>query len=151
MHSRGKIGNRMAALFLAMAVGAAAVSGDAAPREQALLPLGLKAALHGGQVLPEPGGLLVPNRQTLSSAVSASGYYKGIRLAGKVRVVEHFPDIKVKTVNSFPDLRVKVVNSFPDAIGEWQFVEHFEDFSIQYVNSFEDIRIQFVTSFPGVP
>ncbi|MEE3380255.1 MAG: hypothetical protein VZQ81_00855 [Succiniclasticum sp.] len=151
-----KIGNKMAAAFLALALAAgatafAAAGGNTVPGEQAMLPLGLKAALHGGQVLPEPGGLLTPNRQTLSSAVSAAGYYKGIRLAGKVRVVEHFPDIKVKVVNNFPDLRVKVVNNFPDEIGEWQFVEHFEDFSIQYVDSFEDIRVQFVTSFPGVP
>ena len=145
MRGLEKIGNKMAAAFLALALAAgatafAAAGGNTVPGEQAMLPLGLKAALHGGQVLPEPGGLLTPNRQTLSSAVSAAGYYKGIRLAGKVRVVEHFPDIKVK-----------VVNNFPDEIGEWQFVEHFEDFSIQYVDSFEDIRVQFVTSFPGVP
>jgi hypothetical protein len=82
--------------------------------------------------------------------VSDDGYFKGIRLAGRVKVVNSFPDIRVKIVNSFPDLRVKTVTSFPDDIGEWQFVEHGEDFKIQFVDSFPDITIRFVTSFPGV-
>ncbi len=82
--------------------------------------------------------------------VTADGYFQGIRLAGRVKVVEHFPDIRVKVVNSFPDLRVKTVTSFPDDIGEWQFVEHGEDFKIQFVESFPDITIRFVKSFPGV-
>ena len=46
--------------------------------------------------------------------ITKDGYYKGIRLAGKVRVVEHFPDIKVKVNKSFPDLKVKVDQSFPN-------------------------------------
>ena len=82
--------------------------------------------------------------------VTADGYFNGIRLAGRVKVVEHFPDIRVKVVNSFPNLRVKTVTSFPDDIGEWQFVEHGEDFKIQFVESFPDITIRFVKSFPGV-
>lgn len=63
-----------------------------------------------------------------ATAINSDGYYKGIRLAGKVRVVD----------------------SFPDDIGEWQFVGYGEDFTIQFVDSFPDIRIQFVDSFPGV-
>lgn len=82
--------------------------------------------------------------------VTADGYCNGIRLAGRVKVVESFPDIRVKVVNSFPDLRVKTVTSFPDDIGEWQFVEHGENFKIQFVDSFPDITIRFVKSFPGV-
>ena len=84
------------------------------------------------------------------SAVSRDGYYKGIKLCGKVKVVENFGDIKVKVVNSFPDLKVKVVESFPDDIGEWKFVEHGEDFTIQFVDSFPDIKIKYVNAFPGV-
>ena len=72
-------------------------------------------------------------------------------LAGKVRVVHSFSDIRVQVVSAFPDLRVQTVNYFPDNIGQWQFVDYGEDFTIQFVDSFPDIRIQFVNSFPGVP
>ena len=85
-----------------------------------------------------------------ATAINSDGYYKGIRLAGKVRVVDSFPDIRVQVVQCFPDLRVKTVDSFPDDIGEWQFVGYGENFNIQFVDSFPDIRIQFVDSFPGV-
>ena len=86
-----------------------------------------------------------------ASTVSKDGYFKGIKLCGKVRVVEYNPDIKVQVVSSFPDLNVKVVDHFPDQIGEWQFVEYGEDFTSQFVEHFSDIRIRYVTSFPGVP
>ena len=82
--------------------------------------------------------------------VNRDGYFRDIRLAGRVKVVTSFPDVKVQVVNSFPDLRVKAVEAFPDDIGEWQFVEYGEDFTIQYVESFPDIKIKFVQSFPGV-
>ena len=85
-----------------------------------------------------------------ASAVNKDGYYKSIKLCGKVKVVEHFADIKVQVVNSFPDLKVKVVDSFPDDIGEGKFVEYGEDFTVQFVDSFPDIKIKYVTSFPGV-
>lgn len=85
-----------------------------------------------------------------ASAVNKDGYYKDIKLCGKVRVVEHFADIKVQVVGAFPDLRVKIVESFPDDIGEWKFVEYGEDFTIQFVDSFPDIKIKYVDSFPGV-
>lgn len=85
-----------------------------------------------------------------SSAISDNGTFKGIRLAGKVRVVEFNPDIRVQVVTSFPDLNVKVVDHFPSDIGEWQFVEYGEDFTIQFVTSFPDIRIKYISSFPGV-
>ena len=82
--------------------------------------------------------------------MAASVINKGIRLNGKVKVVDHFPDIKVKVVDAFPDIRVKTVDAFPDKIGEWQFVEYGEDFTIQFVESFPDIKIKFVDAFPGV-
>ena len=84
------------------------------------------------------------------SAVSNDGYFKGIKLCGKVKVVEYNGDIKVQVVNSFPDLKVKVVSNFPDKIGEWQFVEYGQDFTVQFVTSFPDLKIKYVNSFPGV-
>lgn len=33
-----------------------------------------------------------------ATIVNKDGYYKGIKLCGKVKVVENFPDIKVKVV-----------------------------------------------------
>ena len=86
----------------------------------------------------------------IAGAVTKDGYYNGIKLCGKVKIVKSFADIKVKVVKSFPDLKVKVVSSFPDKIGEWQFVESFPDFTIQFVDVFPDIKIQYVNSFPGV-
>ena len=85
-----------------------------------------------------------------ASVINQDGCYKGIKLCGRVKVVEHFADIKVKVVDSFPDLKVKVVDSFPDDIGEWKFVESGEDFTVQFVDSFPDIKIKYVNSFPGV-
>ncbi len=95
--------------------------------------------------------LQAPQKLIPYAAVSKDGYFKGIRLAGKVKVVNSFPNIKVKIVNSFPDLKVKTVDSFPNKIGEWKFVESFPDFTVQFVDSFPDIKIKFVDSFPGVP
>ena len=84
-------------------------------------------------------------------AVSKDGYFKGIRLAGKVKVVKNFANIKVQVVKNFPDLKVKKVSNFPNKVGEWQFVDNFPDFTIQFVDNFPDIKIQFVDNFPGVP
>jgi hypothetical protein len=95
---------------------------------------------------------LTPDKQVLSWAgpINSAGYYKNIRLCGKVKVVQYNADIKVEIVNSFPDLKVKVVEHFPDRIGEWQFVEYGEDFTVQFVNSCADLKIKYVDSFPGV-
>ena len=95
--------------------------------------------------------LLMAQTALAASTVSRDGYFRGIKLCGRVKVVTSFPDIKVQVVNSFPDLKVKVVESFPDHIGEWKFVESNEDFKIQFVDSFPDIKIQYVNAFPGVP
>ncbi len=86
----------------------------------------------------------------IASPINDDGYFKGIRLCGKVRIVESFPDIKVQVVSMFPDLKVKVVEHFPDKIGEWQFVEHGEDFTVQFVDAFPDIKIKYVSAFPGL-
>lgn len=72
---------------------------------------------------------------------------KGIRLWGKVQVVDAFADFKVREA-SFPDLRV-AKTSFPDSCGEWQLVDAFGDFKIQWVTAFEDFSIEY-GSFPGL-
>ena len=110
----------------------------------------LSASAYAAENMPVPG-LQMPPQLIPYGAVSKDGYFKGIRLAGKVKVVENFANIKVQVVNSFPDLKVKTVENFPNKIGEWKFVENFPDFTIQYVTSFPDIKIQFVNNFPGVP
>ncbi|HLT40814.1 MAG TPA: hypothetical protein VK034_31270 [Enhygromyxa sp.] len=83
--------------------------------------------------------------------VSDDCTFNGIKLAGKVKIVDSFPDVRVKAVSSFPDLKVKKVSSFADECGEWQFVESFADFKIQYVDSFPDVEVAWVDSFPGLP
>ena len=85
-----------------------------------------------------------------AASVGKDGYWNGIRLCGRVKVVDAFPDIKVQVVTAFPDLKVKVVDAFPDDIGKWQFVSAGEDFKVQFVDSFPDIKIQYVNAFPGV-
>ena len=94
------------------------------------------------------GPVLQANRQLIPyGVVSKDGYFKDIYLAGNVKVVTSFGNIRVQIVNSFPDLKVKLVENF----GEWKFVENFPDFTVQFVESFPDIKIQFVNNFPGVP
>ena len=75
---------------------------------------------------------------------------KTFNLYGKVKIVEHFPDIKVQIVDSFEDLDVNVVENFPDQCGKVKLVEHFPDVKVQIVNSFPDIKVKIVESFPGV-
>ena len=75
---------------------------------------------------------------------------KTFNLYGKVKIVEHFPDIKVQIVDSFEDLDVKLVEHFPDQCGKVKLVENFPDVKVQIVNSFPDIKVKIVESFPGV-
>ncbi len=77
--------------------------------------------------------------------------FKGIRLYGRVQIVDYFPDIKVQAVDFFPDLNVQKVDFFPTSCGKWQFVDYFPDFKVQFVNYFPDIKIRFVDYFPGLP
>ena len=71
--------------------------------------------------------IAVASTACAASKINRDGYYKGIKLCGKVKVVESFPDIKVQVVDSFPDLKVQLVDSFPDKVGKWQFVDSFPD------------------------
>lgn len=75
--------------------------------------------------------------------------YKGIKLYGKVKIVESLPDLKVQVVGAFPDLKVQLVEHFPDECGEWQIVESLADIKVQFVSAFPDVKIQFVNAFPG--
>jgi hypothetical protein len=77
--------------------------------------------------------------------------FKGIRLYGKVQIVDAFPDIKIQIVTAFPDLKVKKVDAFPDSCGKWQRVEASPDFKVQIVDAFPDIKVQWVDAFPGKP
>lgn len=99
--------------------------------------------------------LLVPLALLLCSlkgdkCITKDGYFQGVRLAGKVKVVERYADFKVKVVNSYPDLKVKVMERYASSAGEWQFVDKYPDFTIQFVNSYPDFTIQYVPSYPGV-
>ena len=77
--------------------------------------------------------------------------FKGMKLYGKIKFVENFPDIKVQIVENFPDLKVKIVQDFPDKCGKWQIVENFPDLKVQVVENFPDITIKLVDNFPGLP
>lgn len=88
--------------------------------------------------------------QTAFASKATGCFAKGIYLAGKVQVVNNFPDLKVQLVKNFPDIKVQQVNNFPNKCGQWQFVNSFPDFKIQIVKNFSDIKVQFVKNFPGV-
>jgi ABC-type antimicrobial peptide transport system permease subunit len=85
--------------------------------------------------------------------ITSDGYFKGIKLCGKVRVVDRNPDFRVIVVDSYHDLKVQKVDDYPKFIGQWQFVGDYSDFTIQFFESHDfnyDFKIQFVDSYPGV-
>lgn len=82
--------------------------------------------------------------------ITKDGYFRGKKLAGKVKVVDHYADFKVKVVNSYPDLKVKVKERYASSPGEWQFVDNYPDFTIQFVSGYPDFTIKYVSSYPGV-
>jgi hypothetical protein len=94
-------------------------------------------------------GLIFGAPSTASAGNATGCFYNGIYLAGKVKVVTSFPDIKIQLVKAFPDIKVQQVKSFPDKCGKWQFVNSFPDFKVQIVTAFPDIKVQFVNAFPG--
>lgn len=75
--------------------------------------------------------------------------YNGIKLWGKVKIVENFEDFKVRIDDNFYDLAVEKTN-FATSCGCWEIVDSFEDFTIRIVDSFEDFTIKFVDNFPGI-
>ena len=99
---------------------------------------------------PEPAPeLAAPAPVSMGTGNIQDCSFRGIKLAGKVKVVDSFPDIRIKAVSRFPDLKVQKVKSFADDCGEWQMVDSFPDFKVQFVDSFPDIEVAWVDSFPG--
>lgn len=74
---------------------------------------------------------------------------RGIRLYGRVQLVDSFEDVRVKLVSGQADLNVKLVDSFADSCGLWQIVTNHPDFRIKLVDSFEDVSVRLTGSFPG--
>ena len=57
-----------------------------------------------------------------TNPISRDGYFNGVRLAGKVRIVDYNGDFRIRVTNSFPDLDVKLVDMFPDKVGELSLI-----------------------------
>ena len=108
------------------------------------------APVLAGEVAPEQSAPASSNSMGTGN-LAADCTFRGKKLAGKVKIVDSFPDVRVKAVSSFPDLKVKKVNSFADECGEWEMVDSFADVKVQFVDSFPDIEIAWVDSFPGMP
>ena len=89
-------------------------------------------------------------KEAIKAYLNGSCNYNGIKLKGKVKIVDNFEDIKVKFVSNFADIHVKFVSSSANECGEWQEVSSFEDFKIKIVNSFEDLKVKKVNNFPGM-
>ena len=85
------------------------------------------------------------------SAVDSQCTAKGIKLYGKVHVVDALADITVQRVSALADLKVKAVDAFPYNCGEWEWVDSLPDFTVQFVDALPDITIEFVDAFPGRP
>jgi hypothetical protein len=109
------------------------------------------APVLAGQVSPDHVTVSDDANQAGTGNLAADCTFRGKKLAGKVKIVDSFPDVRVKAVSSFPDLKVKKVTSFADECGEWEMVDSFADVKIQFVDSFPDIEIAWVDSFPGMP
>lgn len=89
-----------------------------------------------------------------SAPVTSDGFFRGIRLAGRVQVVSSHEDFRVRVVSSHEDLRVRQVehtgSSSSFAVGEWRFVDSHPDFTIRIVEDHPDFTIRYVDSHPGV-
>ena len=79
--------------------------------------------------------------------------FQGHRLAGRVRVVDAFPDFNVKIEDDERkgELHVRRVEQPAELCGEWQFVDGMADFTIRFVESGEDFTITWVKDKPGIP
>jgi hypothetical protein len=117
------------------------------------LALAVAALAFFGQIQPSPTGpskadLFAVELSACNEAVAAGKPGK-CRLFGKIKVVEHFPDVKIEVVEHFPDIKVKLMEHFADGPGKWTMVEHFPDFKVQFVSHFPDYKIKYVEHFPG--
>lgn len=96
------------------------------------------------------GVLTFGGSEVMAKKIAPDCTYNGIKLSGKVKIVNNFADIKVQKVEHFEDLSVQFVKNFPNACGKWQIVDNFPDFTIQFVDNFPDITIKEVKNFPGI-
>jgi hypothetical protein len=87
-----------------------------------------------------------------ASQVGKDCTWNGIRLAGKVKIVDrkHNPDFTIKIVEHFSDMKIKMVEHFPDRCGEWQVVDHNQDFTVAIVTGRHDLKVKWENHFPGV-
>lgn len=105
------------------------------------------------QITPCPSGPSKVDLFALEVSACAEAQAKGkpgkCALFGKIKVVEHFPDVKIEVVEHFPDIKVKLLEHFADGPGEWTMVEDFPDYKVQFVSHFPDYKIKYVEHFPG--
>lgn len=87
-----------------------------------------------------------------SDCISKDGYFRGVKLAGCVRIVESGGDFKVRIVDSCEDLRVEIDNaaSRTSKPGHWRFVTRGGDFTIRIVTACEDFSIRLDECCAGV-
>ncbi len=125
------------------------------PRSAASLCFIGVALLLRTEATADPSGALAGGARVSASsgpsAIATGCTLAGRPLAGRVKVVDAFPDLKVKVVDAFPDLKVRWVDAFPDSCGRWQRVDAFPDFTVQFVDAFPDLTIREVDAFPGLP
>lgn len=73
----------------------------------------IKMLLHKYSVVCALFLVLILAVSAIAAEVTPYGYCKGIRLSGRVKVMEHFTDIKVQVVQSFADLKIQSVDALP--------------------------------------
>ncbi|EJP16949.1 hypothetical protein LEP1GSC037_2109 [Leptospira interrogans str. 2006001854] len=86
-----------------------------------------------------------------SKPIASSCTFNGVKLYGKVRVVNIGEDFRVTVVRNGEDLKVETGMINPDSCGRWQFVNIGEDFKIRYVDLDADFTIRLVTNGAGLP
>ena len=82
----------------------------------------------------------------------ADGTCKGIKLYGRVKVVNDASATFTVRLLDVADLDVKIVSSNPRECGEWQFVTNGSyDFTVRFTSraGYEDFTMRFVNSSPG--
>ncbi|MCR5697857.1 MAG: hypothetical protein K6G73_12865 [Marinilabiliaceae bacterium] len=84
---------------------------------------------------------MAPGRE----CITTDGFCKGIRLAGKVRIVDVGEDFKVRVVDVGEDLIVRRDDfaTSKSKIGRWRFVDIGGDFKIRIVDVGEDFKIRY--------
>jgi len=105
--------------------------------------------IHPCETGPSKAELFALELSACSEAAAEEHKPSKCSLFGKIKVVEHFPDVKIQVVEHFPDIKVKLVEHFADSPGEWTMVEHFPHYKVQFVSHFPDYKIKYVEHFPG--